>query len=220
MHDAVVRTGIRDVESFLSARHSFALAGKLYKFRKMAALFTMLEPSHEKVTGYEEPGDALLVGGHITGAHVMVGALQSTGEVAQAALPDASAAQVAWIVQNSSAVITQPAATARDTIHHTLNAIDSMPKATLEQLRLGGFTRVDPVLLGLAQKGKSRVQYQKPFKDHVDIVLNQKISEFHSRFPVLGCPALRNMVIRQYWEWGAGAAYRAGLWGAPEPPVT
>lgn len=217
MRDAVVWTGVRGVESFLAARHSFALAGKLYRFKKMAAMFDVLEASHKKVTGYSEPGEALLVGGHITGAEVMVGAQQSIGEVVQAALPQAPAVFVARIVQNSAAVVTQPAATARGTIYHVLNAIDAVPKATGEQLELGEFTRVDPALLEYIGTGKPRVRYQKPFKDHIDPVLGKKISQLDGRFPVLGCPALRNMVIKQYWERTTDIAYRAGLWGRPEP---
>jgi len=218
MHDAMVWTGMRGVESFFASRQTFTMAATLYKFKKMAQMFDSLDSAG---SGAEQPSDAaetIMTGAFVTGLHVIVGGLQSTGQVAQAAMPYASGKQVADIVRRSYRVVTQPATTARDNLKHTLNAIDIAPKSKESRLQIGAFTRVNPDLLALdIQKSYTNVQYEKPFKDHVDKVLGKKIADMQARFPALGCPALRNMVIRQYWEWGADVAYRAGFWGAPEP---
>ena|GEM_PF-2088868 len=218
LHEAMLWTGIRGIEAFLGRRHTIAMEATLYKFRKMTQMFDALATPAGGIRGYESV-EALLVGGYVTGTDVIIGGLQSTGETVQAALPDLSAQQVARITKNSSTVAAQPANTPFDHIQHTLNAIDIAPKATPEQLRLGRFSRVDPKLLTL-NESEQRVRYTKQFKEHVDRVLGVKITDMPSRFPTLGCPALRNMVIKQYWQWGAEVAYRAGLWGVPTADTT
>ncbi len=216
MKEAFVWTGIRGIATFMRSRHTLSMARRLYRFEKTTRIFRALSrtPEGQPVQEYES-AEMLLTGGHVTGASMIVGGLQSVGDVVSESGP-ASAEKIRDIAAKSHTLVTQPANIARDTFPHVLNAIDIAPKTTLEQLRQSSFTRIDPQLLITSEvRGETHAQYELPFKDHRDIVLQQRIADLQSQFPVIGCPALRNMVIRNYWGWGVDIAYRAGLWGQP-----